>query len=195
MIVGVVAVQGDFAEHIAVMRKLGVEAREIRLPEDLDAVDALIIPGGESTTMRRLFDLYNLTNPIKCLAKSGLPIWGTCAGMILLADDLTDDRPEPLHLMNITVSRNAYGRQIDSFEADIEIPELGPTSFHGVFIRAPAVIKSGINVETLGRIEKGSAVALREDNILVTSFHPELTTDTRLHSFFLSMIKPRGTVC
>ena len=189
MIVGVLAVQGDFAEHIAVLRKLGVNTREVRLPKDLDGIDALIIPGGESTTLRRLCDLYHLTEPIVSLTASGTPIWGTCAGMIMMANELADNRPQPLGLMNIAVARNAYGRQVDSFEADVEFSTLGKEPFHTVFIRAPAVAKVGEGVEVLGRLPEGSPVALLQDKMLVTSFHPELTSDTRFHRFFLSLVK------
>jgi 5'-phosphate synthase pdxT subunit len=190
LIVGVLAVQGDFAEHIAILKKIGVETREVRLPKDLDGVDAVIIPGGESTTLRKLFDLYGLTDAITGVAKKGTPIWGTCAGMIMLAKELTDDRPEPLHLMDITVTRNAYGRQVDSFEADIDFPKVGKKPFRAVFIRAPAIDKVESGVEILGKLSDGSPVALQQGNLLVTSFHPELTEDTRFHKFFLSLVKP-----
>ncbi len=188
MIVGVVAVQGDFAEHIAVLKELGVGIREVRLPKDLEGIDALIIPGGESTTLRRLFDLYHLTEPIASLAASGTPTWGTCAGMIMLAGKLTDDRPEPLGVMDITVARNAYGRQTDSFEADVEFPKLGKEPFHTIFIRAPAIAEVGTDIEVLGSLSDGTPVALRQGNLLVTAFHPELTKDTRFHRYFLSFV-------
>ena len=192
MIVGVLAVQGDFAEHIAVLKGLGVDTREIRLPKDLKDIDAIIIPGGESTTIRRLFDLYNLSEPITSLVSSGTPVWGTCAGMIMLAKSLTDNRPEPLNLMDITVTRNAFGRQVDSFEADINFPKLGKDPFHAIFIRAPAVAEAGEGVEVLGRLDEATPVALLQDNMLVTSFHPELTSDTRFHRFFLTLVKSRN---
>ncbi len=186
--VGVVAVQGDFEEHITLLKKLGVATREVRLPKDLQGIDALIIPGGESTTLRHLFDLYGLSDPITAVAASGTPTWGTCAGMIMLAGKLTDQRPEPLGIMDITVSRNAYGRQVDSFKADLEFPQLGKEPFHAIFIRAPAVAHVGPGIEVLGTLADGTPVALRQRNILVTAFHPELTDDTRFHQYFLSLV-------
>lgn len=186
MIVGVLAVQGDFAEHRSVLEKLGTDVTEVRLPKDLDNLNALIIPGGESTTQRRLLDIYGLTEPIKSYAKTGKPVWGTCAGMIMLAKDLTDDRPEPLKLMDITVSRNAYGRQVDSFETDLICPELGSNPYRAVFIRAPSIVHiNSDEVVILGKLSDGSPVAVRQGNLLATSFHPELTSDVRFHKYFL----------
>tara|TARA_B100001750_G_C15296586_1_gene490091 strand:- start:84 stop:578 length:495 start_codon:yes stop_codon:yes gene_type:complete len=152
-------------------------------------VDALIIPGGESTTLRKLFDNYALSAPIIERAHRGTPIWGTCAGMIMLARELTDDRPEPLNLMNITVTRNAYGRQIDSFVAPVKCPVLGPDNFNGVFIRAPSVTNISESVEIIGKLDDGSPVALLENNIMATSFHPELTNDTRFHELFCKIVE------
>ena len=189
MIVGVLAVQGDFAEHISTLNRIGVPTREVRLPSDLDQVDALLIPGGESTTIRKLIDLFDLTAPIIEKAYQGTPIWGTCAGMIMLARELTDDRPEPLNLMNITVRRNAYGRQIDSFVAPVKCPMLGPDNFNGVFIRAPSVTHISETVEVIGKLDDGSPVAFLENNIMVTSFHPELTNDTRFHELFCKIVE------
>ena len=188
--VGVVAVQGDFAEHIALLNRLDVTAREVRLPKDLKGLDALIIPGGESTTLRHLFDLYDLTGPITELVSAGLPAWGTCAGMIMMASELEDHRPQPLGLMDMTVSRNAYGRQVDSFQTELEFPNLGEEPFHAVFIRAPAATRIGPDIEVLGTLPDGAPVALREGHMLVTAFHPELTKDTRFHQYFLSLIQP-----
>jgi len=189
LIVGVLAVQGDFAEHISTLNRIGVVTHEVRLPSDLDNVDALIIPGGESTTLRKLFDNYALSAPIIERAHRGTPIWGTCAGMIMLARELTDDRPEPLNLMNITVTRNAYGRQIDSFVAPVKCPILGPDNFNGVFIRAPSVTNISESVEIIGKLDDGSPVALLENNIMATSFHPELTNDTRFHELFCKIVE------
>ena len=189
MIVGVLAVQGDFAEHITTLSSIGVVTREVRLPSDLENVDAMIIPGGESTTLRKLFDMYKLSEAIIDKAQKGTPIWGTCAGMIMLAKDLIDDQPGPLGLMDITVTRNAYGRQIDSFEAPVICPLLGPQSFNGIFIRAPSVSNIGKTVEIIGKLNDGSPVALRQNNIMVTSFHPELTTDIRFHRLFCQIVK------
>ena len=188
--VGVVAIQGDFAKHVALLKELNVVAREVRLPKDLEGIDALIMPGGESTTFRHLFDLYGLAEPIAALAASGVPTWGTCAGMIMMASELTDRRPKPLGLMDVTVSRNAYGRQVDSFVIDINFPILGDEPFHAVFIRAPAAVRVGPGVEVLGELPDGAPVALRQGNLLVTSFHPELTRDTRFHEYFLSLLEP-----
>lgn len=189
MIVGVVAVQGDFSEHIAVLRTLPIETREIRLPKDLKNVDGLIIPGGESTTLRKLFDIYELTDELKQYARSGKAIWGTCAGMIMMAQNLIDDRPEPLRLMDITVRRNAYGRQLDSFEADLNIPCVGEPIFRSIFIRAPEIVAVGSQVQVLAHLGSGQPVAVQEDNLLATSFHPELTRDDRIHRYFLNIIE------
>ena len=185
--VGVLALQGDFAEHMKSLESIGAEPTEVRLPDDLVDIDALIIPGGESTTIARLMDVFGLTKDIKGRVKEGMPVWGTCAGMIVLARRLVEDRPKPLGLMDIRVQRNAYGRQIDSFETEIPVPVLGEKSFRAVFIRAPAIEEIGSAVETIACLEDGQVVAAREGNVLVTAFHPELTSDTRFHSYFLSM--------
>ena len=185
--VGVLALQGDFAEHMKSLESIGAEPTEVRLPGDLVDIDALIIPGGESTTIARLMDVFGLTKDIKGRVKEGMPVWGTCAGMIVLAKRLVEDRPQPLGLMDIRVQRNAYGRQIDSFETEIPVPALGTQSFRAVFIRAPAIEEIGSAVETIACLEDGQVVAAREGNVLVTAFHPELTSDTRFHSYFLSM--------
>lgn len=192
MIVGVLAVQGDFAEHISVLNSLGIETVEVRLPKDLVDINAIIIPGGESTTIRRLLDLYDLSDPIISLVSAGTPVWGTCAGMIMLAKNLIDSRPEPLSLMDITVTRNAFGRQVDSFEADLNFPVLGEDPFHAIFIRAPAVSGIGKDVKVLGRLDENTPVALLQNQMLVTSFHPELTADSRFHQFFLSLVESRN---
>jgi len=192
VIVGVLAVQGDFAEHISVLDSLGVETVEVRLPKDLVGVNAIIIPGGESTTIRRLLDLYDLSGPIISLVAAGTPVWGTCAGMIMLAKNLIDSRPEPLRLMDITVARNAFGRQVDSFEADLDFPILGEDPFHAIFIRAPAVSGIGKDVKVLGRLDENTPVALLQNHMLVTSFHPELTADSRFHQFFLTLVESRN---
>ncbi len=144
--IGVLAIQGDFLEHKQMLARLGVEATEIRLPNQLDGVDGLIIPGGESTTIVQLIDIYHFRETLKDKAKSGMPVWGTCAGMIVISDKLTDRRPEPLHIMDIEVSRNAFGRQVDSFEADIEFKEIEGPPYHCIFIRAPVVNKMGDGV-------------------------------------------------
>ncbi len=186
--VGVLAVQGDFAEHVAVLKRLDVETAEVRLPRDLEGVDALIMPGGESTTFSYLMDLYGLKPPIEKLAGVGLPIWGTCAGMIMMARELTDVKPTPMGIMDILVIRNAFGRQVDSFEADLEIKPLGLEPFKAVFIRAPVISQVGEDVDVLSRLPDGRPVAVQQEKLLATSFHPELTRDTRLHQYFLSLI-------
>jgi|YNPNPStandDraft_1061719.scaffolds.fasta_scaffold13609_2 5'-phosphate synthase pdxT subunit len=195
MLVGVLALQGDFREHEAMLQRLGVAVRQVRLPEHLAGLDGLIIPGGESTTMGKLARAYGLIEPIRTLAGAGMPIWGTCAGMILLAQDIG---PEPPHLglMPITVKRNAFGRQIASFEIDLAVPALAPWSdgeparpFHAVFIRAPLIAAVGPGVEPLAHLPDGTIVAARAGHLLATSFHPELTPDSRFHAFFLSLIR------
>ena len=186
--IGVLALQGDFVEHINMLSKLGVDACEIRLSSQLDSVDGLIIPGGESTTIVQLMDNFGLTEQIKRLIGNGLPVWGTCAGMIVLARDITDDRPKPLGIIDINVSRNAYGRQVDSFEVPVDIPKLGNPYFNAIFIRAPAINSIGDNVEVLGTLSDGQIIAAQERNIIVTSFHPELTDDVRFHKYFLDIV-------
>jgi 5'-phosphate synthase pdxT subunit len=182
--VGVLALQGDFAEHIAVLERLGVDAVAVRLPDQLQSLDALIIPGGESTTITRLLEIYELLGPIRDLGRQGLPIWGTCAGAIVLARNASDlDRPN-LGLMDIEVRRNAFGRQVDSFEVDVAVAGMeGP--FHAVFIRAPSIERCGESVETLAALEDGTVVAAREGALLATVFHPELTGDARFHEMFV----------
>ena len=188
MKVGVLAVQGDFAEHLAVLRKLGVEGREVRLPQHLEKVDGLIIPGGESTTLSRLLSIYHLREPVKEMARRSKAIWGTCAGMIMMAHEITEEDPVPLALMDIGVHRNGFGRQIDSFEQELEVEGFDPIPFHAVFIRAPVIIRVGRGVEVLASLPDGSPVAVQEGQLLATAFHPELTNDTRFHRHFLNII-------
>jgi 5'-phosphate synthase pdxT subunit len=188
MKIGVLASQGAFIEHINTLNKLGVEAIPVRLPGQLAGLDGLIIPGGESTTISKLLKDYDLFDLIKQLARDGMPVFGTCAGMILLAKEIPDHSVEPLGLIDITVRRNAFGRQTDSFEADIPIPALGKKPFHAVFIRAPLIEKTNGTVEVLARLENGTAVAAREGRYLVTAFHPELTDDLRFHRYFLDIV-------
>lgn len=187
MKVGVLAIQGDFFEHIAVLKRLGVDTAEIRLPRDMDGVDALIMPGGESTTFSYLMDLYDLKEPIKSMSERGVPIWGTCAGMIMMARELTESKPVPMGLMDIHVVRNAFGRQLDSFEADLDIPVVGPDLFRAVFIRAPIISQVGEDVDVLATLPDGRPVAVQQNKLFGTAFHPELTQDTRLHSYFLDL--------
>ena len=188
MKIGVLASQGAFIEHIAILNRLGVKAVPVRLPRELAGLDGLIIPGGESTTISKLMTDYNLVNEVKRLAENGLPVFGTCAGMILLASEIPDSTVEPLGVISITVRRNAFGRQNESFETDLPIPSLGEEPFPAVFIRAPVIESSNSNVEILARLENGTAVAAKQDRILVTAFHPELTADRRLHRYFLDIV-------
>ena len=186
--IGVLAVQGAVREHVRAIREIGAEPVEVRLPRDLVDLDALIMPGGESTTMRRLIDAYGLREPIVALARAGAPLLGTCAGMILLADRLTDGEAPYFGLLDLEVRRNGYGRQLDSFEADLDVPALGDEPLHGIFIRAPLVTDVGPRVEVLARDPHGNPVAVRQGRVLATAFHPELTGDLRLHRLLLEMI-------
>ena len=183
--IGALAVQGDFREHRQALNRLGVDAPEIRLPSQLDGLDGLIIPGGESTTIVQLIDIYGFREPLLEKAREGMAVWGTCAGMIVIADRLADPRPDPLRLMDIEVSRNAFGRQVDSFEADLDFQEIGDEPFHGVFIRAPVVTGVGASVKVLARLDDGRPVAVRQGKFLATAFHPELTGDDRIHQLFV----------
>ena len=187
MKIGVLAVQGDFVEHIAVLKKLGIESREVRLPEHLENLDGLIIPGGESTTLSRLMTIYRLREPVARMAQAGRAIWGTCAGMIMMAHEITEEDPIPLQLMDIGVQRNAFGRQIDSFEQDLDISPFGSSPFHAIFIRAPVIIRLGDSVKPLARLPDGRPVAVQQGNLLATAFHPELTDDPRFHRYFLGL--------
>lgn len=186
--IGVLALQGAFIEHIQTLERLGVAAREVRLPRDLDGLDGLIMPGGESTTIGKLMVQYGLDEPIRERARAGFPIWGTCAGMILLAKDIGGLRQPLIGVMDIVVERNAFGRQLDSFEADLAIPVIGAEPFRTVFIRAPLIHSVSGETEILARLADGRIVAAREGNLLATSFHPELTNDDRLHRYFLDEI-------
>ena len=187
--IGVLAMQGAFAEHRAMLRRLGVESREVRLPQDLDGLDGLIIPGGESTTMGKLIVEFGLLPELRRLVQHGFPIYGTCAGMILLADRITEGDQPLIGGADLLVRRNAFGRQLDSFEADIPIPALGDQPFHAIFIRAPLVDQVGPDVEVLARLGSGPIVAARDRHLLVSAFHPELTDDPRLHRYFLAMVE------
>jgi len=186
--IGVLALQGAFAEHIALLLRLDAEAFPIRLPRELEGLDGLVIPGGESTTISKLMGEYDFMTPLSRLCNEGFPIMGTCAGMILLSRKIVDLGVEPLGAMDIEVRRNAFGRQVDSFEADLEIPAIGEPRFHGVFIRAPLIQRAGDGVAVLARLPDGSVVAARQGCMLALAFHPELTDDLRLHSYFLSMV-------
>ncbi len=187
MRIGVLALQGAFAEHMSTLAAIGVEGVEVRLPVDLEAVAGLIIPGGESTTIRKLIDRWQLRDPIMRLAESGAPIFGTCAGMIVIAREIADGDEPVLPLLDVTVRRNAFGRQLDSFEADLAVPILGDEAVHGVFIRAPIVERVGPGVEILATLEDGQIVAVHERNIIATAFHPELAGETRFHRLVATM--------
>lgn len=195
--IGVLALQGDFAEHLAALLACGVEgvdAIEVRTRAQLEAVDGLIIPGGESTTIARLLLAFDLMEPLRGRIRDGLPVWGTCAGAIMLASDVpTLDRP-PIAAMDITVERNAFGRQIDSFEEDLVIAGLEGPPLRAVFIRAPVITRVGPGVEVLSRLEDGRIVAARQGRLLATSFHPELTGDHRLHALFARLVCDRAAV-
>jgi 5'-phosphate synthase pdxT subunit len=191
MRIGVLALQGAFAEHIAALNKLEVDACAVRLPQELESLDGLIIPGGESTSICRLMNDYALTSQIKSLAGRGLPILGTCAGMILLAKGLADPMVESLGLMDITVQRNAFGRQLQSFVVELAIPVLGDKPFHAVFIRAPLIEAVNGKVEVLARLADGTVVAARQGNLVAAAFHPELTGDLRFHRYFLEIVRDR----
>jgi pyridoxal 5'-phosphate synthase pdxT subunit len=194
MRIGVLALQGAFVEHIKMLEQLGVEAVEVRLPEDLQGLDGLIIPGGESTTIGKLATLYGLIEPMRAFAAEK-PVWGTCAGMIFMAKEIDRDQPL-LGVMDITVERNAFGRQVDSFEVGLEVPRLrqagngGVAPFPAIFIRGPRLVDAGEErgVEVLARLEDGTAVAARQGEWLVTSFHPELSGDPRFHEYFLQLV-------
>ncbi len=190
MNVGVLALQGAFAEHERMLSRLGHEVTQVRLPQHLERIDRLIIPGGESTTIGKLLVAYNLLEPIRERARHEMPIWGTCAGLILLAQRITEGRPEgqaALSLMDITARRNAFGRQLDSFEANLHVPELGEVPFRAVFIRAPLIDTVGSSVEPVATLDDGRLVAARQGRLLATAFHPELTGDDRFHRLFLDM--------
>lgn len=188
MRIGVLALQGAFVEHIAVLQRIGAEAPAIRLPQQLDSLDGLIIPGGESTSMLHLMRSVGLMQPLRELAKKGFPILGTCAGTICLAKDVLGHDMETLSVMDVTVKRNRFGRQVDSFETDLAIPILAGGPFRGVFIRAPSVTRVGRKVEVIAMLPDGDIVACRQGKLIGIVFHPELTDDLRLHNYFLSLV-------
>ncbi len=187
MRIGVLAVQGDFAEHAAMLASIGVEPVEVRLPTDLEGLSGLVLPGGESTAIRRLIARWGLAQPILDLAASGAPMFGTCAGMIVLSKEISAGEEPVLPLLDVTVQRNAFGRQLDSFEADLAVPVLGDQPVHGVFIRAPVIERVGPFVDVLARLDNGRIVAVRERNIIATAFHPELAGEPRFHRLMATM--------
>jgi 5'-phosphate synthase pdxT subunit len=191
MRIGVLAAQGDVSEHRSILRRLGVEEAEVRLTRELEGLDGLIIPGGESTTIGKLMTRYGLDRAIHDRVGRGMAVYGTCAGMILLARSASGGEPPLLRLMDISVTRNAYGRQVDSFEADLKIPIIGPTPLRGVFIRAPVIDAVGEGVEVLASLD-GHPILAREGRLLVSSFHPELAPDDRVHRYFIDVIRSVG---
>lgn len=187
MRIGVLALQGAFREHLDSLTAIGVEGVRVREPRDLEGISGLILPGGESTTMRKLIDRWGMRQPILDLAASGAPIFGTCAGMIILARDIAGGEEPVLPLLDVTVERNAFGRQLDSFETDVVVEPLGATPIHALFIRAPIIERVGPGVDVLATLDDGRIVAVRERNILATSFHPELVGETRFHRLVATM--------
>ncbi|WP_349258498.1 pyridoxal 5'-phosphate synthase glutaminase subunit PdxT [Stackebrandtia sp.] len=194
-VIGVLALQGDVAEHLAALRRLGADARAVRRRRELDAVDALVIPGGESTTMSKLLVAFELLEPLRARLAAGMPALGSCAGMIMLASNVLDGRgdQESLGAIDMTVRRNAFGRQVDSFETDVVLDGIDGGPFRTVFIRAPWVEKVGPDVEVIGRISGGEAdgkiVAVRARNVMATAFHPEVTGDERIHRAFAELVR------
>ncbi|MEV0897760.1 pyridoxal 5'-phosphate synthase glutaminase subunit PdxT [Actinoplanes sp. NPDC049802] len=200
MNIGVLALQGDVREHLAALAESDVLARPVRRPEELADVDGLVIPGGESTAISNLSVSFGLLDPIRDRIAGGMPVYGSCAGMIMLAAKVLDGRPdqESFQGIDMTVRRNAFGRQVDSFEASVEIDDVAGGPFHAVFIRAPWVEEVGADVRVLGRVAEGAAagriVAVRQGNLLATAFHPELTGDLRVHRYFVEMVRQAAPV-
>jgi len=196
-VIGVLALQGDVREHLAALTEQGARAVPVRRPEELAGVDGLVLPGGESTTIVKLAARFDLLEPLRAAVRDGLPVYGSCAGMILLADRILDAPPdqETVGGMDVTVRRNAFGRQVDSFESDIAFEGLPGGPLHAVFIRAPWVEQAGSGVAVLGRVVGGAAdgriVAVRQGNLVATSFHPELTGDRRVHALFVDIVRRR----
>ena len=187
--VGVLALQGGVAEHLAMLRRLGAECVEVRLPAHLEGLDGIILPGGESTAIGKLMVGYDLLEPLRHRIQVGLPAYGTCAGMILLASDLGSSRQPVLGVMDIGVRRNAFGSQLDSFERDLAVVGLEGAPFRAVFIRAPAIERIGEDVETLAALADGTPVAVRQGLLLASAFHPELGDDARIHRMFLELCR------
>jgi len=185
--IGVLSLQGDFAKHEYVLKHLGVRVVKVRSKGDLEEVNGLVIPGGESTTIGKLLKRFDILEDLKERIEKGMPVFGTCAGMIILAKEIEGDNQPKLGILDITVARNAYGRQIESFEADIFSPFLGTKPIRAVFIRAPQVVRIGKDVEILASFEE-KPVLIQQKNILSASFHPELTEDRRIHKYFLSLV-------
>ncbi|MCU1425446.1 MAG: pdxT [Microbacteriaceae bacterium] len=193
-LVGVLALQGDFREHLALLHSLGADAIAVRRPEDLARVQGLVIPGGESSVMDKLSRLFGMAEPLREAVASGLPMFGTCAGLIMLADTVRDaiEGQQTLGGFDIAVRRNAFGSQTASFEVDLDIPELGESPVHAVFIRAPVVESTGDGVTVLSALDDGRIVAVQQGNLLGTAFHPEITGETRFHEYFLESVRARS---
>lgn len=191
--VGVLALQGDFREHLLALGSLGVEPVSVRRPEELGSVDGLIIPGGESSVMDKLSRMFGIAVPLKAAIASGLPVYGTCAGLIMLADEVRDsiEGQESLGGLDVAVRRNAFGSQLDSFETDLVMPAIGGPPMHAVFIRAPLVERAGESVSVLAQLADGRIVAVEQGNLLGTSFHPEMTNDLRFHQYFVDKVRNR----
>jgi len=189
--VGVLALQGDFREHLAVLRGLGADAVPVRRPAELDEIEGLVIPGGESSVMDKLSRAFGLAGPLRDAIAGGLPVYGTCAGLIMLADRILDGiaGQQSLGGLDVSVRRNAFGSQVDSFETDLDIPAVGGEPMHAVFIRAPIVEEVGPKATALARVDDGRVVAVEQGNLLGTSFHPEITGDTRFHEYFLAKVR------
>ncbi|MDY6834496.1 MAG: pyridoxal 5'-phosphate synthase glutaminase subunit PdxT [Chloroflexota bacterium] len=188
MKIGILSLQGGFAEHISLLSQLGQDVSSVRCADDLCGLDGLVIPGGESTTIVNLINSYGLLKPLRDMARAGLPIMGTCAGLIVLGRDGSDRPLETLEVMDVTVLRNAFGRQVDSFEVDLKIAVLGRIPFRCIFIRAPIIQEVGHRVEVLAHLSDGTPVAVLDGNLLGVSFHPELTSDMRFHEYFLTIV-------
>ena len=190
-VIGVLALQGDFREHLQVLGGLGADARPVRRAEEIAALDGLVIPGGESSVMDKLSRLFGLAEPLKAAIASGLPVYGTCAGLIMLADTVLDsiNGQQSLGGFDVAVRRNAFGSQVDSFETDLDVPALGDVPVHAVFIRAPVVESVGAGVRVLASLDDGRMVAVEQGNLLGTSFHPEVTGETRFHEYFLDKVR------
>jgi len=187
--IGVLALQGSFSEHIEALHKLGVETIEVRLAAELETVDGLIMPGGESTTVLKLLDEYGIRDPLLERIAAGLPILGTCAGTVCLARDISSHDMSPLAVLDITVERNGFGRQVESFEEDLVIDGLSGDVFRGVFIRAPLIERCAGKATVLARLNDGTIAACREGNLIATSFHPEFVSDLRLHEYFVDCVR------
>ena len=188
-LIGVLSLQGSFSEHIQSVQRVGAAATEIRLPSEIAGVDGLIIPGGESTTILKLIDEYGLREPLRKAITAGLPVLGTCAGVICLANRISSHVMKPLSVLDISVSRNSFGRQVDSFEEDLHIEGMPGPTFRGVFIRAPVIESCGAGVRVLARLADGTVVACQSGHVLATCFHPEFVDDVRLHELFLHLVE------